>query len=83
MCVTHHQLLERHLWICLNHLDDLLGHLLVNSVLRLGVWLGLGNERSESATHSRDMFGTCSLGPDTVTVSTESPFLLVGVDKTQ
>jgi len=31
----HHQLLERHLWICLDHLDDLLGYLLIDGVLGL------------------------------------------------
>jgi hypothetical protein len=82
-CDAHHQLLERHLRIRLDHLDDLLGHLLIDGVLRLGVGLGLTNERSESGTWSGDVFNTCSLGPDTVTVSTESPLLLVGVDKTQ
>jgi len=83
-CDAHHQLLERDLWIRLNHLDDLLGHLLINGVFRLGVGLGLMNEkRSDSMTCSGDVLSTCSLGPDTVTVSTESPLLLVGVDKTQ
>jgi hypothetical protein len=83
MCGPHHQLLERHLWVRLNHLNDLLGHFLIHDVLRLRVWFSLGHGRSEFAARSKDVFSTCSLGPDTVTVSTESPFLLVGVDRTQ
>lgn len=47
-CGPHHQLLERCLWIDLNHLEDLLGHFLINSVFGLGVRFSLKNKRSES-----------------------------------
>ena len=81
---SHHQLLERDLWVRLNHPDDLLGYFLIHSVLRLSVGFDLRNETIRVRNRRpKVIFSTCSLGPDTVTVSTESPFLLVGTDKTE